>query len=91
MTTFSRPGVKLPREAFRAQAGLVDQLALRVLGVLADAPIQMIRRKALEKARRMLGRRRRQHATGDANSLENGVAASTVGPYSLCAIFNTPS
>ena len=54
---FLKAGGKLPREASRAQAGLVDQLALRVLGVLADAPSQEVRRKALEKARRMLGRR----------------------------------
>ena len=54
---FLKAGGRLPREASRAQAGLVDQLALRVLGVLADAPSQTIRRKALEKARRMLGRR----------------------------------
>lgn len=54
---FLKAGGKLPRQAKGAQAALVDQLALRVLGVLADAPSQEVRRKALEKARRMLGRR----------------------------------
>ena len=54
---FLKSGGRLPREVRGAQAGLVDQLALRVLGVLADAPSQEVRRKALEKARRMLGRR----------------------------------
>jgi len=54
---FLKAGGRLPREARSAQAALVDQLALKVLGVLADAPSQEVRRKALEKARRMLGRR----------------------------------
>lgn len=35
----------------------VDTLALRILGLLADAPTMEVRRKALEKARRMLGKR----------------------------------
>lgn len=34
---------------------IVDQLACRLVGVLAEAPTQETRRKALEKARRMLG------------------------------------
>tara|TARA_Y100000310_G_C20109171_1_gene546309 strand:+ start:178 stop:444 length:267 start_codon:yes stop_codon:yes gene_type:complete len=35
----------------------VDQLAARVVGALADAPDNATRRKALDKARRMLGTR----------------------------------
>ena len=54
---FIRAGGKLGKEARKAQTPLIDALALRVLGVLADAPTQTIRRKALEKARRMMGRR----------------------------------
>ena len=54
---FLKAGGKLPKGARTVHAAMVDQLALRVLGVLADAPSQEIRRKALEKARRMLGRR----------------------------------
>lgn len=54
---FLRAGGKLPKGVSGVQAALVDQLALKVLGVLADAPTQQVRRKALEKARRMLGRR----------------------------------
>lgn len=36
---------------------LVDTLALKILGALADTPDQETRRRALEKARRMLGMR----------------------------------
>ena len=34
---------------------LVDTYACKILGLLADAPSQEVRRRALEKARRMLG------------------------------------
>jgi len=54
---FVKGGGRLPREARWAQVELVNQLALKVLGVLADAPSQEVRRKALEKARRMLAKR----------------------------------
>lgn len=35
----------------------IDRLALKLLGVLSDASNQETRRRALEKARRMLGTR----------------------------------
>lgn len=40
-----------------ADRQIIDELACKLVGVLADAPTQEIRRKALEKARRMLGSR----------------------------------
>jgi len=56
-----KAGAKLTPELKKALAAeerqQVDQLALKVLGVLADAPSQEVRRKALEKARRMISTR----------------------------------
>lgn len=54
---FLKAGGRLPKGSKAVYTAVVDQLALKVLGVLADAPSQEVRRKALEKARRMLGRR----------------------------------
>ena len=34
---------------------IVDQLACKIIGILAEAPTMITRRKAVEKARRMLG------------------------------------
>lgn len=45
------------RELGRVDQGEVDRLAMRVVGVLADASSQAARRRALEKARRMVGTR----------------------------------
>ena len=36
---------------------IIDALALKLLGVLADAPSNEVRRRALDKARRMLSKR----------------------------------
>ena len=49
-----KAGAKVPGLGRKDQL-IVDQLACRLVGVLADAPTQETRRKALEKARRMLG------------------------------------
>ena len=49
-----KAGAKIPGLGRNDQV-LVNQLACRLVGVLADAPTQETRRKALEKARRMLG------------------------------------
>ena len=49
-----KAGAKIPGIGRKDQV-MVDQLACRLVGVLADAPTQETRRKALEKARRMLG------------------------------------
>ena len=60
-----KAGVRLPDEAEKEirrqtlaqERLLVDQLACKVIGVLSDAPNAQVRRKALEKARRMAARR----------------------------------
>ena len=56
-----KSGAKLTPELRKAltaeQRQQIDQLALKVLGILADAPSQEVRRRALEKARRMIGRK----------------------------------
>ena len=49
-----KAGGKIPGLGRKDQA-IVDQLACKLVGVLAEAPTQETRRKALEKARRMLG------------------------------------
>ena len=49
-----KAGAKIPGIGRKDQV-MVDQLACRLVGVLADAPTQETRRKALGKARRMLG------------------------------------
>lgn len=51
-----KAGGKIPGLG-RQDGALVDQLACKLVGVLADAPSQATRRKALEKARRMIGTR----------------------------------
>jgi hypothetical protein len=56
-----KAGAKLTPELKKALAAeerqQVEALALKLLGVLADAPSQDVRRKALEKARRMISKR----------------------------------
>ena len=49
-----KAGAKIPGLGRNDQL-IVDQLACKLVGILADAPTQATRRKALEKARRMLG------------------------------------
>ena len=49
---------KIAREALGVYGkDEVDRLAMKVLGVLAEASTQELRRRALEKARRMLATR----------------------------------
>lgn len=51
---FLKSGGKLPGDKRKAAFQLmVDNLAYRLIGILADAPSMEVRRRALEKARRM--------------------------------------
>lgn len=54
-----RQGIKLPRELAQPPVDPeeVNRLAAKVIGALAEASSQAARRRALDKARRMLGRR----------------------------------
>lgn len=53
------PGLREALRKTRAPVdpGEIDRLALKILGVLADATNNETRRRALEKARRMVGTR----------------------------------
>lgn len=51
-----KAGGKIPGLGRQDQL-IVDLLACKLVGILADAPSQATRRKALEKARRMIGQR----------------------------------
>lgn len=49
-----KAGAKIPGLG-RAGQAVVDALACEVVGILSKAPNQEVRRRSLEKARRMLG------------------------------------
>ena len=53
---FKKAGGKLPKN-LKIPNTVVDSYALKILGILADAPDNETRRRALEKARRMLSKR----------------------------------
>ena len=54
-----RAGVKLPKELQKANVFKIeiDFLAMKIVGLLADAPNNNVRLRAADKARRMLGTR----------------------------------
>jgi len=52
-------GVKLPKEFQKGSLykEQIDSYAMKIVGLVADAPNNNVRRKAVDKARRMIGTR----------------------------------